>query len=59
MTASVKCPGTGCKRKESCYLFTCEPLPKYQCFFTMACNIKDIPNCKFYRNNEEKENEMV
>lgn len=53
MTASVKCPGTGCKRKESCYLFTCEPLSKWQATFTMACSIKNVDECKFFRSNEE------
>lgn len=52
MPSDVKCPGTGCKRKESCYLYTCQPTPKYQAFFTMSCSIRDPEMCKFYKSNE-------
>lgn len=44
----VKCPGDDCPRKESCLRYTAPERDKYQAFFTMGVNIKDVIKCQFY-----------
>lgn len=53
---SVLCPGTDCKKRDKCLLYTTPPTEKYQAWFTMSCSIKNVDECKFFKSNEDKEN---
>lgn len=49
---SVLCPGTDCKKRDKCLLYTTPPMEKYQAWFTMCCSIKLVDQCRFYKSNE-------
>jgi hypothetical protein len=56
MTRSVLCPGTDCKKREQCLLYTTPPTAKWQCYLTMACSVKDVDKFRWFESNEEKSN---
>lgn len=51
---AVLCPGIDCKKRDKCLLYTTPPTAKWQCYLTMACSIKNVDECKFFKSNEEK-----
>lgn len=51
---SVLCPGTDCKKRDKCLLYTTPPTAKWQCYLTMACSIKVVDDCRWFASNEEK-----
>lgn len=55
MTLS-KCTGTACEKSSKCLRYTIEALQRYQPWICMETSIKDPKVCKFFINNEEKEN---
>lgn len=55
---AVLCPGTDCKKRDKCLLYTTPPTIKWQAYFTMACSVKDVDNCKWFISNEENLNEQ-
>lgn len=54
MSRAVLCPGTDCKKRDKCLLYTTPPTKTHQAYFTMACSIKVVDDCKFFKSNEEK-----
>lgn len=51
---AVLCHGTDCKKRDKCLLYTTPPTKTHQAYFTMACSVKDVDNCKWFASNEEK-----
>lgn len=45
----IKCHGDGCKKRELCLRFTTPPKPKWQAYFLIGVNIKNVDECQFFR----------
>lgn len=43
-----KCPGTNCKKAETCLRFTQPPKAKYQSYLNMSTSIKVVDECRFH-----------
>lgn len=54
-----KCEGTNCPVSSKCFRYTVPPVPKNQPWLCMivACRDLNQDGCKFFIENEEKENE--
>ena len=56
MSTYSKCQGTNCPRKEVCYRYLVEAVPKFQPGLCMEVSVKDVNVCKFFIDNQEKVN---
>lgn len=58
MSVYSKCLGTNCPVSSTCFRYTAPPVPKNQPWLCMivACKDLDENGCKFYIEDEEKEN---
>ena len=45
----IKCHGDGCKKRELCLRFTTPPKAKWQAYFLIGVNIKNVDECQFFR----------
>lgn len=54
MSVFSKCTGTNCSKRDSCFRYTVESLPKYQPWLVESVSIPDPEKCRFHINNEEK-----
>lgn len=54
MSVYSKCPGTSCPRKETCFRYLVEAVPKHQPYICMETSVKNVDECRFYIKNEEK-----
>lgn len=57
MSVYSKCLGTNCSKRDSCFRYTVQPLPKYQPWLVESVSIPEPEKCKWFIDNEEKQNE--
>lgn len=56
MSTYSKCLGTNCLKRDSCFRYNVESLPKYRPWLVESVSIPDPEKCKWYIPNETEIN---
>lgn len=58
MSVFSKCSGTNCSKRDSCFRYTVQPLPKYQPWLVESVSIPDPEKCKWFIDSTEEKNNV-